>query len=128
MVFDAILLGDLTRVATESDVRWAPWADGPDDAGGGRGACGQGAFVGASDPSPGLNGAGSPMEYVRVREDAERFVVWRAQHKGCPVMPAEEMQLVIGEDYDAHFFRVRGLPRGAWVPDVPAGRRGCATG
>lgn len=62
-------------------------------------------------------------EYVAVRDDPERFAMWRAQHTCCPVTPAEEMQLVLTEDNDAHFFRVRDLPPGAWAPDVSPERR-----
>lgn len=67
-------------------------------------------------------------EYVAVREDPERFAVWRAQHPSCPVTPAEEMQLVLTEDHDADFFRVRDLPPDAWAPDVSPERRRPATG
>lgn len=67
-------------------------------------------------------------EYVTVRDDPERFAVWRAQHTSCPVTPAEEMQLVLTEDQDAHFFRVRDLPPDAWAPDVSPERRSPATG
>ena len=67
-------------------------------------------------------------EYVTVRDDPDKFAVWRAQHPTCPVTPAEEMQLVITDECEAHFFRVRDLPPGAWAPDVPPGRRCSATG
>jgi hypothetical protein len=67
-------------------------------------------------------------EYVAVRDNPERFAVWRAQHTSCPVTPAEEMQLVLTDDNDAHFFRVRDLPPGAWAPDVSVERRRSATG
>ncbi len=66
-------------------------------------------------------------EYVEVRENPERFAVWHAQHTSCPVTPAEEMQLVLTEDCDAHFFRVRDLPPDAWAPDVSPERRRPAT-
>lgn len=67
-------------------------------------------------------------EYVKVRDDPHKFAVWRAQHPTCPVTPAEEMQLVITDECDAHFFRVRDLPPGAWAPDVAPERRRPATG
>ncbi|HEX2893780.1 MAG TPA: hypothetical protein VHO29_07230 [Marmoricola sp.] len=67
-------------------------------------------------------------EYVKVRDDPDKFAVWRAQHPSCPVTPAEEMQLVITDDCDAHFFRARDLPPGAWAPDVSPERRRSATG
>jgi hypothetical protein len=67
-------------------------------------------------------------EYVKVRDDPDRFAVWRAQHPTCPVTPAEEMQLVITEECDAHFFRARDLPPDAWAPDVSVKRRRSATG
>ena len=67
-------------------------------------------------------------EYVKVRDDPRKFAVWRAQHPTCPVTPAEEMHLVITDECDAHFFRVRDLPPGAWAPDVSAERRRSATG
>lgn len=67
-------------------------------------------------------------EYVKVRDDSDKFAVWRAQHPSCPVTPAEEMQLVITDEYDAHFFRVRDLPPDAWAPDVSVERRRSATG
>ena len=67
-------------------------------------------------------------EYVKVRDDPHKFAVWRAQHPTCPVTPAEEMQLVITDECDAHFFRVRDLPPGAWAPDVSLERRRSATG
>lgn len=57
-------------------------------------------------------------EYVKVRDDPTKLAVWRAQHPSCLVTPAEEMQLVITEELDAHFFRARDLPPGAWAPDV----------
>jgi hypothetical protein len=66
-------------------------------------------------------------EYVEVRESPERFAVWRAQHTDCPVTPAEEMQLVLTENNDPHFFRVRDLPPDAWAPDVSPERRPPAT-
>jgi hypothetical protein len=66
-------------------------------------------------------------EYVAVRGDPERFAVWRARHTSCPVTPAEEMQLVLTEDNDPHFFRVRDLPPDAWAPDVSPERRPPAT-
>lgn len=62
-------------------------------------------------------------EFVEVRASPARFAVWRARHTSCPVTPAEEMQLVITEDADAQFFRVRDLPPGAWAPDVGPERR-----
>jgi hypothetical protein len=67
-------------------------------------------------------------EYVRVRESPGLFAVWKAQHTSCPVTPAEEMQLVLTEECDAHFFRVRDLPPDAWAPDVSPERRRPATG
>lgn len=67
-------------------------------------------------------------EYVKVRDDPDTFAVWRAQHPTCLVTPAEEMQLVITDECDAHFFRVRDLPPGAWAPDVSPERRRSATG
>lgn len=67
-------------------------------------------------------------EYVKVRDDPRKFAVWRAQHPTCPVTPAEEMHLVITDECDAHFFRVRDLPPGAWAPDVSPERRRSATG
>lgn len=67
-------------------------------------------------------------EYVRVRDDLDKFAVWRAQHPTCPVTPAEEMQLVITDECDAHFFRGRDLPPGAWAPDVSPERPPSATG
>jgi hypothetical protein len=67
-------------------------------------------------------------EYVRVRESPERFAVWKAQHTSCPVTPAEEMQLVLTEDCDPHFFRVRDLPPDGWAPDVAPERRRPAIG
>lgn len=67
-------------------------------------------------------------EYVKVRDDPDKFAVWRAQHPTCPVTAAEEMQLVITDECDAHFFRVRDLPPGAWAPDVLPGRRRSSTG
>jgi hypothetical protein len=60
--------------------------------------------------------------YVEVRRSPERFAVWRAQHPSCSVTPAEEMQLVLTDENDAHFFRFQDLPPDAWAPDV-AGRR-----
>ena len=57
-------------------------------------------------------------QYVAARDDPELFAVWRARHTSCPVTPAEEMQLVLTEENDAHFFRFRDLPPGAWAPDV----------
>lgn len=67
------------------------------------------------------------VEYVRVRDDPEKFAVWRAQHTSCPVTPAEELQLVITDEGEAHFFRIRDLPPGANAPDVPLERRPPAT-
>lgn len=67
-------------------------------------------------------------EYVKVRDDPRMFAVWRAQHPTCPVTPAEEMHLVITDECDAHFLRVRDLPPGAWARDVFAERRRSATG
>lgn len=62
-------------------------------------------------------------EYVEVRESPKRFAVWQAQHPSCSVTPAEEMQLVLTDDHEAHFFRFRDLPPDAWAPDVSAERR-----
>jgi hypothetical protein len=67
-------------------------------------------------------------EYVYIRDDPTKFAVWRAQHPSCPVTPAEEMQLVITDECDAHFFRVQDLPPGGWAPDVAPERRRPATG
>jgi hypothetical protein len=66
-------------------------------------------------------------EYVEVRRSPARFAVWQAQHTSCPVTPAEEMQLVLTDDHDAHFFRVRDLPPDAWAPDVAPEHRRPAT-
>jgi hypothetical protein len=66
-------------------------------------------------------------EYVKVRDDPNKFAVWRARHPTCPVTPAEELQLVITDKCDAHFFRVRDLPPDAWAPDVAPEHRRPAT-
>ncbi|MDQ6642005.1 MAG: hypothetical protein M3Y66_05855 [Actinomycetota bacterium] len=127
-VFDAILLGDLAHVATELD------------AGAHRGRMGLTTPAVVDELAGRVHLSARAIrrrastaldrltEYVTVRENPERFAVWRAQHTSCPVTPAEEMQLVITEDYDAHFFRVRDLPPGAWAPDVLADRRRSAIG
>lgn len=61
-------------------------------------------------------------EYVRVRNDPGTLALWRASHPTCALTPAEELHLVITDDCDAHFFRARDLPPGAWAPDLAARR------
>lgn len=127
-VFDAILLGDLARVAAEFD------------AGARRGRMGLttpavvdvvAEYVHLSSRAIRRRASAALdrlAEYVSVRDDEAKFLVWRAQHPTCQVTAAEEMHLVINEDHDAHFFRVRDLPPGAWGPDVAANRRPGAVG
>lgn len=127
-VFDAVLLGDLARVAAELNV------------GAHRGRMGltTPAVVDVVAECVHLSSrairrrASAALdrlaEYVSVRDDQAKFLVWRAQHPTCQVTAAEEMHLVINEDHDAHFFRVRDLPPGAWAPDVAANRRPGAAG
>lgn len=127
-VFDAILLGDLAHVATELG------------AGAHRGRMGLTTPAVVDELAGRVHLSARAIrrrastaldrltEYVTVRENPERFPVWRAQHTSCPVTPAEEMQLVITDDDGAHFFRVRDLPPGAWAPDVAPDRRRSATG
>lgn len=127
-VFDAILLGDLARVAAELDVA----------ARRGRMGLTTPAVVDVVAECVHLSSrairrrASAALdrlaEYVSVRDDEAKFLVWRAQHPTCQVTAAEEMHLVINEDHDAHFFRVRDLPPGAWAPDVAASRRPGAAG
>jgi hypothetical protein len=67
-------------------------------------------------------------EYVKVRDDPDKFAVWRAQHPSCPVTPAAERLLVISAVCAAPLFSVRHRPPGAWAPDVSLARRRTATG
>lgn len=127
-IFDAVLLGDLARVAAELNV------------GARRGRMGltTPAVVDVVAECVHLSSrairrrASAALdrlaEYVSVRDDQAKFLVWRAQHPTCQVTAAEEMHLVINEDHDAHFFRIRDLPPGAWAPDVAANRRPGAAG
>jgi hypothetical protein len=127
-VFDATLLGDLARGAAELDVGWH------------RGRMGLTSPAVVDVAAKGVHLSSRAIrrraslaldrltEYVLVRDDEARFAVWRAQHPTCQVTPAEEMHLVIDGDHDAHFFRVRDLPPGAWAPDVAADRRPGAAG
>lgn len=62
-------------------------------------------------------------EYLAARGDPARFAVWKARHPAAPLTAGEEMQLVIGDDESAYWVRSRSRAADESVREEPSGPR-----
>ena len=122
VVFDAWLIGELARVAAETD---AP-------AHRGRQGLTTPAVVDRVGEQVGLStrtlrrrtskALDRLAEYVAVRDDPTQFAVWKARHPAS-LTPQEEMELVITDGAPAHWIRSRAHAPAAGAGDVPTDRQ-----